>query len=79
VRPGVTHRVTVQRRKPGAKRWTSVKVLTTNGSGFWTLNQTVKATTEYRFTWQPTDPYDAPVGALKASDVLRVKVAKKKR
>jgi hypothetical protein len=79
VRPGVTHRVTVQRRKPGAKRWTTVKVLTTNGSGFWTLNQTVKATTDYRFTWQPTDPYDAPVGALKASDVLRVKVAKKKR
>jgi hypothetical protein len=78
VRPGVSHRVTVQRRKPGAKRWTTVKVVSTNGSGFWTLNQTVKATTDYRFTWQPTDAYDAPVGPLKVSDVLRVKIAKRR-
>jgi hypothetical protein len=75
VRPGDTHRVTVQRRKPGAKRWTTVKVLSTNAAGFWTLNQTVKATTDYRFTWQPTDQYDAPVGPIKASDTLRVKIA----
>jgi hypothetical protein len=79
IRPGNTHRVTVQRRKPGATRWTTVKVVSTNGSGFWTLSQTVKATTDYRFTWQPTDPYDAPIGPVKASEVLRVKVAKKKR
>ena len=78
VRPGTSHRVTVQRRKPGAKRWTTVKVLTTTGSGFWTLNQTIKATTDYRFTWQPTDAYDAPIGAVKASDVLRAKIVKKK-
>jgi hypothetical protein len=74
VRPGVTHPVTVQRRKPGATRWTTVKVLTTNGSGYWTLNQTVKATTDYRFTWQPTDAYGAPSGPVRASDVLRVKL-----
>jgi hypothetical protein len=78
VRPGTSHRVTVQRRKPGAKRWTTVKVLTTSTSGFWTLNQTLKATTDYRFTWQPTDAYDAPIGPLKASDVLRAKVVKKR-
>ena len=29
--------VTVQRRRPGAKRWTTVKVLSTNASGFWKL------------------------------------------
>jgi hypothetical protein len=78
VRPGTSHRVTVQRRKAGAKRWTTVKTLTTNGSGYWTLNQTVNATTDYRFRWQPTDQYDAPIGAVRSSDVLRVKIAKKK-
>jgi hypothetical protein len=77
VRPDETHRITVQRRKPGAKRWTTVKVLSTNGTGYWTLNQTVNATTDYRFTWQPTDQYDAPTGPIKASDVLRVKRAKR--
>ena len=77
VRPGETHRITVQRRKPGAKRWTTVKVLSTNGSGYWTLNQTVNATTDFRFTWQPTDQYDAPTGPIRASDVLRVKLAKR--
>jgi len=76
VRPGVTHPVTVQRRRPGG-RWTTVKVLTTTGSGYWTLNQTVKATTDYRFTWQPTDDYGAPAGPAKASDALRVRVKPK--
>jgi hypothetical protein len=64
----------VQRRRPGTKRWTRVRTLTTNGDGYWTLNQTVRSTTEYRFTWQPKDPYGANVGAIKASDVLRVTV-----
>jgi hypothetical protein len=73
VRPGVTHRITVQRRKPGAKRWTTVRTLTTNGLGYWKLTQTVRTTTDYRFTWQPTDEYDAPVGPIKASDVQRAK------
>jgi hypothetical protein len=77
VRPGVTHRLTVQRRRPGTKRWTTVKVRFTNGDGYWTLNQTVKATTEYRFVWPPTDRYGAPAGALKASDVLRATAAKR--
>ena len=73
VRPGVTHRVTVQRRKRGAKRWTTVRTLTTNGAGYWKLTQAVSTTTDYRFRWQPTDEYDAPVGSLKTSDVLRAK------
>jgi hypothetical protein len=77
VRPGVTHQVTVQRRKAGTKRWTRVRPLTTNGSGYWKLTQTVTATTEYRFTWQPTDDYGAPVGAVKASDVLRATIKKR--
>lgn len=74
VRPGVTHRVTVQRRRPGTKRWTRVAVRSTNGDGYWTLNQTVKASTEYRFTWQPTDRYGAPAGARRGSDIVRVRV-----
>jgi hypothetical protein len=73
VRPGVSHRVTVQRRKAGAKRWTTVKRLVTSGDGYWTVSQTVTATTDYRFTWQPTDPYGAPAGSPRASDVLRVR------
>ncbi len=79
VRPGVTHSVTVERRRAGSKRWTKVRTLTTNGAGYWKLTQTVNATTDYRFSWQPTDQYDAPVGKVKHSDVLRAKVAKKRR
>jgi hypothetical protein len=74
VRPGITHSVTVQRRKAGSTRWTTVRVITTNGDGYWTLNQTVSATADYRFRWQPTDAYGAPVGPLRTSDVLRAKV-----
>jgi hypothetical protein len=73
VRPGETHRVTVQRRKRGATRWTKVKTLSTNGAGYWKLTQTVNTTADYRFQWQPTDDYDAPVGRVKTSDVLRAK------
>jgi hypothetical protein len=78
VRPGVTHRVTVQRRKAGARSWTTVKLLTTNGSGYWTLRQTVKATADYRFRWQPADEYGAPTGPVKTSDVLRVSIKRKR-
>jgi hypothetical protein len=74
VRPGTSHRVTVQRRKRGAKRWTKVRTLTTNGYGYWRLTQTVGSTTDYRFQWQPTDPYDAPIGTVKTSDVQRVTI-----
>ena len=77
MRPGVTHRVTVQRRKRGSTRWSTIKTLSTNGGGYWKLNQTVKATADYRFRWQPTDEYGAPVGSLKTSDVLRATVAKR--
>jgi hypothetical protein len=73
VRPGDTHRVTVQRRKRGAQRWTRVRTLSTNGSGYWKLTQKVNTTTDYRFRWQPTDPYGAPSGAIKTSDVLRAR------
>ncbi len=79
VRPGVTHSVTVQRRRAGTKRWTTIRTLTTNGNGYWKLNQTLKATTEYRFTWQPTDDYDAPIGPVKSSDVVKATVVKKRR
>jgi hypothetical protein len=73
VRPGDSHRVTVQRRARGATRWTNLRTLSTNGAGYWKLTQTVIATADYRFTWQPTDEYNAPVGPVKASDVLRAK------
>ena len=64
----------MQRRKPGAKRWVTVKTLSTNGSGYWRLNQTVKATADYRFTWRPTDAYGSQTGPVKASDILRAAV-----
>jgi hypothetical protein len=78
VRPGDGHRVTVQRRKRGSTRWTTVRTLSTNSSGYWKLTQTVATTTDYRFRWQPTDEYDAPVGGLKTSDVLRVTIKKRR-
>jgi hypothetical protein len=74
VRPGITHSVTVQRRRAGSTRWTDVRALTTNGDGYWNLNQTVRATTDYRFRWQPTDAYGAGAGPMRTSDVLRVTV-----
>jgi len=77
VRPGITHRVTVQRRRAGTTRWVNVRVLSTNGDGYWTLNHTVTATTDYRFRWRPTDPYGAPTGPLRTSDVLRVAVKRR--
>ena len=40
----------------GAKRWTTVKVLSTNAAGFWKLTPDGEATTDYRFTWQPDRP-----------------------
>ena len=55
-----------------------MKVLSTNGSGFWTLRQTVKATADYRFRWQPADQYGAPTGPVKTSDVLRVRLKRKR-
>ena len=55
VRPG-NPCITVQRRKAGSRRWTTMKMLSTNAGGYWTLSQTVNATTDYRFHWQPTDP-----------------------
>jgi hypothetical protein len=79
VRPGISHTVTVERRRAGTKRWTRVRPLVTTGDGYWTLNQTVTAATEYRFTWQPTDDYGAPAGPPKSSDVLRVRPGKLKR
>jgi hypothetical protein len=77
VRPGITHNVTVQRRKAGSTRWATVRVVATNGDGYWTLNQTVSATTDYRFRWQPQDPYGANAGPLRTSDVLRVKIVRR--
>jgi hypothetical protein len=72
VRPGTSHRVTIQRRKPGSKRWVVVRMLTTSGSGYWKLNRTVTGPLDYRFTWQPTDSYGAPTGPVRSSDVVRV-------
>jgi hypothetical protein len=78
VRPGNAHRVTVQRRKAGSKRWTTVRTLSTNADGYWKLSQTASATTDFRFRWQPTDPYDAPIGKLKTSDVQRATIRKRR-
>jgi hypothetical protein len=74
VRPGITHDITVQRRRAGSTRWTNVRVVATNGDGYWTLNQTVSVTTDHRFRWQPKDAYGANAGPLRTSDVLRVTV-----
>jgi hypothetical protein len=78
VRPGNAHSVTVQRRKAGSKRWTRVRTLSTNADGYWKLNQTVSATTDYRFQWQPTDAYDAPIGNVKTSEVQRSTIRKRR-
>ena len=73
VRPGEATASPCSAASAGATRWTKVKTLSTNGAGYWKLTQTVNTTTDYRFQWQPTDPYDAPVGKVKTSDVLRAK------
>src|SRR5919197_2507934 len=77
VRPGITHVGTVERRRAGRTRWTKLRVLATNGDGYWTWNQTVTATSDYRFRWQPTDAYGAAAGPMRTSDVLRVAVARR--
>jgi hypothetical protein len=77
VRPGITHNVTVQRRRAGTRTWKTVRVLATNGDGYWTLAQTVSATTDYRFRWQPRDAYGANAGPRKTSDVLRVNLVRR--
>ncbi|MEA2277504.1 MAG: hypothetical protein QOC78_2464 [Solirubrobacteraceae bacterium] len=79
VRPGLAHVVTVERRRPGTKGWTTIRRLSTNADGYWTLRQTVSAPTQFRFTWQPTDPYGAADGPVRASDTLRVAPARRLR
>ena len=64
VRPGGAHPVTVQRRRPGTTRWITLKTLSTNASGFWSLRQTLNTPQQFRFTWQPDG---AP---LRASDAV---------
>jgi hypothetical protein len=73
VRPGTTARVTVQRRKGGSRRWTTIRTLSTSGAGYWTLSVRIRTSTDFGFTWRPTNEYGSPVGAVKSSDVVRVK------
>jgi hypothetical protein len=53
VRPGGAHSVTVQRRRPGTTRWVTLRTLSTNALGFWSLRQTLNTSQQFRFTWQP--------------------------
>ena len=53
VRPGGAHAVTVQRRRPGTTRWVTLRTLTTNGAGYFTLRQALNTPQQFRFTWQP--------------------------
>jgi hypothetical protein len=73
VRPGVSHRITVQRRKIGTQAWTPLRILSTDGNGYWSLALTPRTRAEFRFTWQPENEYGAPAGPLRASDVLRMR------
>jgi hypothetical protein len=67
VRPGGSHRVSVQRRTPGSGRWTTIRRLRTDRRGVFTLRVAVTRSVDYRFTWVPT-----PGAARRTSDVRRV-------
>ncbi|MGZ4270017.1 MAG: hypothetical protein ACXVSX_12485 [Solirubrobacteraceae bacterium] len=67
VRPGASHQVTVQRRRPGTTRWIGLRTLWTNASGFWSLRQPLNSPQQFRFTWQP----DA--APLRGSDAVTVR------
>lgn len=79
VRPGNDHVVTLQRRRAGTRRWTTLRTVATNGDGYWTLAQTLRSTVQYRYTWQPLDVYGAPSAAPRSSDVLRVGPLRRRR
>ena len=66
------------RRRAGSTRWTTIRTLSTNASGYWKLNVTITSTTDFRFRWQPTDAYDAPIGALKTSEVQRATIKRRR-
>jgi hypothetical protein len=49
VRAGGRHRVTVQQRAKGARRWKTVRTPYTDARGYWTLKRTLRSGTSYRF------------------------------
>jgi hypothetical protein len=73
VRPGGAATVAVQRAAPGARQWTTIRTLRTNGRGVFTLRVAVTRPADYRFTWRP-----APGAALRVSDVRRVTPARRR-
>jgi hypothetical protein len=54
-----------------------VRTVRTTALGYWTFTRTVTTPTEFRYTWQPLDAYDAPSGPPVASDVMRVSPVKR--
>ena len=54
VRPGGVHRVRLQRRLQD--RWTTVRVLETNASGYWTTEFAVRSVGTFRFTYLAPQP-----------------------
>ena len=51
VRPGAAAQVTLQSQRPGASGWKTVKTLTTDERGYFSLKQTVTAATTFRFQY----------------------------
>jgi hypothetical protein len=49
VRDGGRHRVTVQQRKKGSSRWSTIKKPSTDSRGYWTVKRKLKAGYSYRF------------------------------
>ncbi len=64
VRPGASHVVTVQRRRPGTTRWITLRTLSTNAGGYWSLRRVLATPQQFRFLWQPDD------GLPRASDAV---------
>ena len=49
VRDGGRHRVTVQQRKKGSSRWSTIKKPSTDSRGYWTVKRKLKVGYSYRF------------------------------
>jgi hypothetical protein len=51
IRPGTSHRITLQRSAPGSTTFTTVAVRTTDARGFWTVVRPVVAGERYRVSY----------------------------
>ncbi|MDX6722293.1 MAG: hypothetical protein QOD73_697, partial [Solirubrobacteraceae bacterium] len=74
VRPGGVHDVSLQRRAPGARTWTTFRRVRTTGRGFFTLTVAVNRRLDYRFTWR-----ESATTPLRASDPRRLTPPARKR